>query len=157
MHVFGPTTPAAFAKWAGIGSAEGHAAFDALAGEVMAVQTPIGDQWILTRDEPSFKASPSPAAPARLLPSGDTDFLLQESIASFWSPTRTGVASWDLARLARRGAGRGRGRWDMATSERSGGDSNVGTPLRRGTTSRRGGGGIPSAARPSGQIVVRWD
>ena len=37
LHVFGPTTAAAFARWAGIGSAEGRAAFDALAGELMPV------------------------------------------------------------------------------------------------------------------------
>ncbi len=76
LNVLGPTTPAAFAKWAGIGSAEGRAAFEALAGEVMAVRTPIGDQWILASDEPSFTATPSPGAPARLLPSGDPYFLL---------------------------------------------------------------------------------
>ena len=76
VHAFGPTTPAAFAKWAGIGSAEGSAAFDALAGELMAVRTPVGDQWILASDEGSFRATPSPAAPARLLPSGDAYFLL---------------------------------------------------------------------------------
>jgi hypothetical protein len=76
LHVFGPTTPEAFAKWAGIGSAEGRAAFEALAEEVMAVRTPIGVQWILTKDEASFRATPSPAAPARLLPSGDAYFLL---------------------------------------------------------------------------------
>ena len=76
LHVFGPTTPPAFAKWAGIGSAEGRAAFDALGGEIMAVRTPIGDQWILTGDEPSFRATPAAAAPARLLPSGDAFFLL---------------------------------------------------------------------------------
>ncbi len=76
LHVFGPTTPEAFAKWAGIGSAEGRAAFEALAGEVTAVRTPIGDQSILTGDEPSFRAAASPAAPARLLPSGDAFFLL---------------------------------------------------------------------------------
>ena len=76
LHVFGPTTPAAFAKWAGIGSVEGGAAFEALAGEVMPVRTPGGDQWMLTSDEPSFRAVPAPAAPARLLPSGDAYFLL---------------------------------------------------------------------------------
>ena len=41
------------------------------------MRTPIGDAWILTRDEPTFRAAPSPAAPARLLPSGDAYFLLQ--------------------------------------------------------------------------------
>jgi hypothetical protein len=76
LHVFGPTTAAGFAKWAGIGAAEGRRAFDALAAEVIAVRTPVGDGWILTSDERSLRATPSPAAPARLLPSGDPYFLL---------------------------------------------------------------------------------
>ena len=76
LHVFGPTTPAAFAKWAGIGAAEGRSALEALAGEITAVRTPVGDGWILTSDERSFRATPSFAAPARLLPSGDAYFLL---------------------------------------------------------------------------------
>ena len=71
-----PTGTAAFTKWAGIGAAEGRAAFDALAGEVGAVRTPVGDGWILASDEPSFRATPSAAASARLLPSGDPYFLL---------------------------------------------------------------------------------
>jgi hypothetical protein len=41
------------------------------------VRTPVGEAWILTRDEPTFRAAPGPAAPARLLPSGDAYLLLQ--------------------------------------------------------------------------------
>ena len=41
------------------------------------MRTPLGEAWILTRDEPVFRADPGPAAPARLLPSGDAYFLLQ--------------------------------------------------------------------------------
>ena len=41
------------------------------------VRTPIGDAWILARDEPTFAVPSGSAAPARLLPSGDTYFLLQ--------------------------------------------------------------------------------
>ena len=55
----------------------GRAAFDALDGSLTPVRTPNGDGWILSADEPSFRAGPSPAAPARLLPSGDTYYLLQ--------------------------------------------------------------------------------
>lgn len=77
LRVFGPATPARFAQWAGIGSAEGTAAFEALGGSLSAVRTPIGEGWILRDDEPSFLEAPRPAAPARLLPSGDTYFLLQ--------------------------------------------------------------------------------
>ena len=43
----------------------------------MPVRTPIGDGWILAVDESTFRDPPIPAAPARLLPSGDTFFLLQ--------------------------------------------------------------------------------
>jgi hypothetical protein len=40
------------------------------------VQTPIGDGWILSGDEQAFRALAGPAAPARLLPSGDPYTLL---------------------------------------------------------------------------------
>ena len=43
----------------------------------MPVRTPVGVGWILTADEATFRAPSMPAAPARLLPSGDTFFLLQ--------------------------------------------------------------------------------
>ncbi len=77
LHVFGPTTAASFAGWAGIGSAAGAAAFEALSSELTAVRTPIGDASMLAADEQTFLASARPTAPARLLPSGDTYFLLQ--------------------------------------------------------------------------------
>jgi hypothetical protein len=77
VHVFGPATHAAFARWAGISAQEGRSAFDALRGSLMGVRTPVGDGWILTRDEPTFRAAPTRPAHARLLPSGDTYFLLQ--------------------------------------------------------------------------------
>jgi hypothetical protein len=77
LHVFGPATPASFARWAGIGLAEAGAAFDALGRSLTPVQTPIGEGWILTRDEPELRAPAGPAAPARLLPSGDSYYLLQ--------------------------------------------------------------------------------
>ncbi len=76
LHVFGPSRPEAFAKWAGIGGSVGKAAFKTLQGTLTPVDTPIGQAWILGQDEPLFRARPGPAAPARLLPSGDTWFLL---------------------------------------------------------------------------------
>jgi hypothetical protein len=77
LHVFGPTTPAAFAQWAGIGPQEGRAAFDALGEALTPVRSPVGDAWILSGDEGAFRAASVSAAPARLLPSGDAFFLLQ--------------------------------------------------------------------------------
>jgi hypothetical protein len=77
LHVFGPATPEAFAGWAGISARGGVAAFDALRGSLTPVRTPLGEAWILTRDEATFHAAPGPTASARLLPSGDAYFLLQ--------------------------------------------------------------------------------
>lgn len=77
LHIYGPATPEAFAQWAGIGPRHGVAAFDALRRSLTPVQTPVGDAWILTRDESTFRAAPGPVTPARLLPSGDAYLLLQ--------------------------------------------------------------------------------
>ncbi len=77
LHVFGPATAEGFATWAGIGAGGGRAAFAAVAEELVAVKTPIGDAWILDDDEASFRAPIGPTAAARLLPSGDAFFLLQ--------------------------------------------------------------------------------
>jgi hypothetical protein len=77
LHIFGPTTPEAFARWAGITAREAVAAFATLRRSLTAVRTPIGDAWTLTRDEPLLRADPDPVAPARLLPSGDAYYLLQ--------------------------------------------------------------------------------
>jgi len=77
LHVFGPSAPEAFARWAGIRRG-GVAAFEALGP--MPVRTPVGDAWILPQDEPAFRAAPTSVAPARLLPSGDA-YLLGEDRA----------------------------------------------------------------------------
>ena len=79
MHVFGPTTPAAFAQWAGIPAARGSAAFEALAGSLVPVRTPVGDAWILASDELLLRDRDAPAlagSTVRLVPSGDAYFLL---------------------------------------------------------------------------------
>ena len=78
LHVFGPTTAESFAEWAGISAARGRAAFEAIAGSLTAVRTPVGEGWILAEDEKGFRAAGERATTAaRLLPSGDTLFLLQ--------------------------------------------------------------------------------
>lgn len=77
LRFFGPATADAFSKWAGIAPLSGRAAFDALAGSLTPVRTPIGEAWILSEDEPTFRARGRHPASARLLPSGDAFFLLQ--------------------------------------------------------------------------------
>ena len=77
LHVYGPATTVAFAGWAGIGAKQAAAAFESLARALTSVRTPVGDAWILSRDEPELRAAPGPACVARLLPSGDAYTLLQ--------------------------------------------------------------------------------
>lgn len=74
LHVFGPTTPASFGSWAGIRPQPAQHAFARL--DLTQAYTPIGDGWILTADEESFSTS-GDAESTRLLPSGDTYYLLQ--------------------------------------------------------------------------------
>jgi hypothetical protein len=76
LHVFGPGTADTFARWAGVGPRDAREAFDRLSLALAPVRTPIGDAWILARDEEGFRAPARPPAPARLLPSGDAYFLL---------------------------------------------------------------------------------
>ena len=74
LHVLGPTTAASFARWARIGRGAGAKAFESLA--LLPARTPLGDEWLLPEDEPEVRAAGETPAPARLLPSGDTYFLL---------------------------------------------------------------------------------
>ena len=77
LHVLGPSTPQSFARWAGLPLQSGVAAFDDLSRTLIPVRTPIGEAWILSRDESEFRTAPARAFPARLLPSGDSYWLLQ--------------------------------------------------------------------------------
>ncbi|HEY7703905.1 MAG TPA: crosslink repair DNA glycosylase YcaQ family protein [Acidimicrobiia bacterium] len=77
LHVFGPSTRASFAVWAGIPAKTAVGTFDAIGNELLEVGTPFGPAWILDSDEESIRAAPGPEAPARLLPSGDAYFLLK--------------------------------------------------------------------------------
>jgi hypothetical protein len=78
LRIFGPATAEAFAEWAGIAPARGRATFDAMAGSLTPVRTPVGDAWILAEDAEAFRTSVGgDVASTRLLPSGDAYFLLQ--------------------------------------------------------------------------------
>jgi winged helix DNA-binding protein len=78
LHVFGPSTALAFARWAGITPRGGAAAFDFLGPTLVPVRTPIGDASILAEDEPLFgRRTARASSGVRLLPSGDAYYLLQ--------------------------------------------------------------------------------
>lgn len=76
LHIYGPATAEAFGRWAGIGPRLAAAAFAALRTSLTPVRTPVGDAWILSRDAEACRAVAGPAAPARVLPSGDAYLLL---------------------------------------------------------------------------------
>jgi hypothetical protein len=76
LHVFGPTGPEGFARWAGVSARSAAAAYAALEGSLLPVRSPLGEEWLLADDEDEVRAPVAPSAPARLLPSGDAYFLL---------------------------------------------------------------------------------
>ena len=156
LHVFGPVTPEAFARWAGIAPRRGIAAFDALRRSLTPVRTPVGDAWILPRDEPMFPAAPGPEAPARLLPSGDAYFLGDDRELlvpeldrrrALWTPR-----VWPGALLVE---GEVVGTWRRAQ-----GTVTVQTWRRLSRASREAvemeAGSLPLPG-VQGRIVVRWD
>ena len=79
LHVFGPTTAQGFARWAGVTRRAGAAAFASLEGSLVAVRSPLGDEWLLADDEPEMQAAHTATAAVRLLPSGDAYFLLDRA------------------------------------------------------------------------------
>jgi len=158
VHAFGPTTQTSFAVWAGITSAEARAAFDLLARSLTPVRTPTAEAWILTRDEPAFRAPPEPPAAARLLPSGDTYYLLHGADREFLVPQlgpRNALWTsrvWPGAVLV---AGEIAGTWRRAH------ENLTIQPWRRLSRKERDAVETEAAGLPlpgvEGRVVVRWD
>lgn len=158
LHIFGPTTASAFAVWAGIVPADGVAAFDALARSLVAVRTPIGDAWILASDEDALRARARPAATARLLPSGDTYYLLQGADRALLVPGSRERAKlwttrvWPGALLVR---------GEVAGTWRRGGADVVISPWRAVSRAERAAVEAEAMSLPlpgvSGGIRVRWE
>ena len=159
LHVFGPATPEGFARWAGIGAKKAAGAFDDLGDARIPVQTPSGAAWILGKDEATIREPPGPAAPARLLPSGDAYTLGMTSAdrallvpdakrrGELWTPR-----VWPGALLV---AGDVVGTWRRAE-----GAVRIQTWQRLSGAAREA---VVAEAEsmplpgPSGQIVVHWD
>ncbi|HEX5466868.1 MAG TPA: crosslink repair DNA glycosylase YcaQ family protein [Candidatus Limnocylindrales bacterium] len=76
LHVFGPSTAAAFGAWAGISPAQARRTFEALGAALIAVRTPLGEARILASDEAALRdprAAPRPKGdpPAADVPTGE--------------------------------------------------------------------------------------
>ncbi|HEX6655152.1 MAG TPA: crosslink repair DNA glycosylase YcaQ family protein [Candidatus Limnocylindria bacterium] len=93
LHVYGPSTIWAFARWAGIDELRAIAKFEAMAPKLLGVRTPLGEAWLLAQDEAAIRRRVKPADSVRLLPSGDPYYLL-------WAADREFL----VADAARRGA-----------------------------------------------------
>jgi hypothetical protein len=158
LHIFGPVTPEAFGRWAGIGPRPGVAAFEALRSELRPVRTPVGEAWILASDEPGFRAAQGPAAPARLLPSGDAYFLLQGTDrellvpdagrrSALWTPR-----AWPGGLLVE---GEIAGTWRRADTVLTA------QPWRRLSQAERDAVAAEAESLPlpgvSGRVAIRWD
>lgn len=80
LHAFGPSTVEAYAQWAGVTPSLAIEVFDRLERSLTPVRTPIGEAFILTKDVGAIGSAievGDGAAGIRLLPSGDTYYLLQ--------------------------------------------------------------------------------
>lgn len=78
LHAFGAGTVDGFAAWAGRKTPGARITWDELAPDLAPVRTPVGDAWILAADAAELRsARPAPPDTVRLLPSGDTFYLLQ--------------------------------------------------------------------------------
>jgi hypothetical protein len=157
LHVFGPGTAESFGRWAGIKPPLARAAFDRLRRSLLAVRTPLGEQWMLGADETVMRSTADPPAAVRLLPSGDPYYLLWGDDRALLVPeARRRVTLW-TSRVwpgALLVAGEVAGVWRRA------GEKVTVEPWRRLTAVEREavddaalGLPLPDLARP---ISVRW-
>ncbi|HET6683684.1 MAG TPA: crosslink repair DNA glycosylase YcaQ family protein [Gaiella sp.] len=158
LHALGPATAESFSVWAGTGTREALATFEALGTSLVAVRTPLGEAFLLAEDEPTLRAPAGAAAAARLLPSGDVFYLLQRvdrellvrdpaRRAELWTSR-----VWPGALLLG---------GDVAGTWRRAGSAVTVTPWRRFSKTERDAVETEAATLPlpdvHGAVSVRWD
>ncbi len=77
LHIQGPGTGEGFGDWAGIKVPRATATMEALAAETLPASVEGEEGLILAADEGSYRSEEAEPAVARLLPSGDSYWLLQ--------------------------------------------------------------------------------
>jgi hypothetical protein len=85
VHAFGPTTPAAFAWWAGVSMRDARKTFDLIAGELMPVDLAGRHAWLLAADE-SVLRSAEPMHGVRMLVASDLRLFGQDGTQLFVGP-----------------------------------------------------------------------
>jgi hypothetical protein len=158
LHVFGPATATSFGRWAGIKPPGADSVFETLERSLIPVDAPIGDGWILPRDEAAFRSPQEPSRSTRLLPSGDTYFLLQGDDRELLVPD---AARRDLLWTSRVWPGAVLLNGAIAGTWRRSQDKVTVSPWRRLTRAEQNAveteaGGLPLPGI-AGQITVRWD
>lgn len=85
VHAFGPTTPAAFAWWAGVPARDARQTFGLIAGELIGVDLAGHDAWVLAADEAALLQA-QPASGVRLLVAPDLRLLGPDRAGLFVGP-----------------------------------------------------------------------
>jgi hypothetical protein len=85
VHAFGPTTPAAFAWWAGVPVQEARKTFDLIADELLPVDLAGHDAWILAADVSALRSA-GPMRGVRLLVASDLRLFGQDRTKLFPGP-----------------------------------------------------------------------
>jgi hypothetical protein len=85
VHAFGPTTPAAFAWWAGVSSRDAKQSFAEVAPELVPVDYDGHQSWLLAADETALVTS-EPMRGVRLLVASDLRLFGQDRTRLFVGP-----------------------------------------------------------------------
>lgn len=85
VHAFGPTTPAAFAWWAGVSPRDARQTWELLAEELVPVELCGRRAWILAADEPALTTA-EPMRGVRLLVASDLRLFGQDRTGLFVGP-----------------------------------------------------------------------
>lgn len=85
VHAFGPTTPAAFAWWAGVSLPDARKTFGLIADELVTVDLAGHQAWVLAADKSAVRSA-EPMRGVRLLPAPDLRLFGQDSTHLFAGP-----------------------------------------------------------------------
>jgi hypothetical protein len=85
VHAFGPTTPAAFAWWAGVSARDAQYSFDAIAAELTAVDYEGLQSWLLAADE-TMLVTTEPMRGVRLLVANELRIFGHDKTGLFVGP-----------------------------------------------------------------------
>lgn len=85
VHAFGPTTPTAFAWWAGVPGRDAGKSFDLIADELVPVDLAGSQAWVLAADESAVRSA-EPMSGVRLLPAPDLRLFGQDRAQLFVGP-----------------------------------------------------------------------